>query len=526
MFVNTNVAALNAWLNLDNTQNNMTSVMQQLSSGQRINSAANDPAGLAISQQMQSQISGMNQAYRNAQSGITLLQTADGAMGQVQNILQSMYSLASEAATGTNNSTDLQALQQEMNQYAQEITQIANTTQFNNLNLLGGVFQGQQIQIGANAGQSLGISIGAVDAHSLGVGGTTVSTINTTGQPLIDTTLGANATGITASASGTTYTVGANVTPFSLTSGSGTSNMLSDFSAVSGQYTGATTATVAFDVAATAVGATTTAVGYSVNGGATTTVNITLSGGAVTIDTGSGTLVFDTGTITAGTASTVTTGTVYVGAMQTQFSLYNGSSTVISSSTYSGGIGPDQAISMSNSANTEAFSFNALQNATTTTVTYNVASGTATISAVGTNFAYTSSNAFYTVSPNENVVLTDSGTSGSGTVSSFTAGTVSNGIDIQNQANANAALTVIQNAINQVSSTRATVGALQNRLQFASTDLQTSSQNLTTARSNIVNADVALQMVNLTKDQVLQQAGVAMLAQANAMPQALLKLFP
>ena len=525
MFVNTNVAALNAWLNLDNTQNNMTNVMQQLSSGLRINSAANDPAGLAISQQMQSQISGMNQAYRNAQSGITLLQTADGAMGQVQNILQSMYSLASEAATGTNNSTDLQALQQEMNQYAQEITQIANTTQFNNLNLLGGVFQGQQIQIGANAGQSLGISINAVDAHSLGVAGTTVTTINTTGQALIDTALSANATGLTASPSGTTYTVGANVTPFTLNGG--TSNVLQDFTAVSGQYTGATTATITFDFATTTASSTSAAVGYSVNGGATTTVTVALGGATIAIDTGNGVLNFGTAAITAGTASTVTTGTLTVGAMQTQFSLYNSGNTVLSAATIAGGVGPDQAISMTNSTNTEAFSFNALQNATTTGVTYTVTGGTATLSSpVGTGFSYTAGNTYYTVTTMENVVLNDSGTSGSGTVSSFTNGTVTNGIDIQGQANANAALTIIQNAINSVSSTRATVGALQNRLQFASADLQTSSQNLTTARSNIVNADVALQMVNLTKDQVLQQAGVAMLAQANALPQALLKLFP
>lgn len=212
--------------------------------------------------------------------------------------------------------------------------------------------------------------------------------------------------------------------------------------------------------------------------------------------------------------------------MQTQFNLYNSSSnTVISSATYAGGIGPDQAISLTNAANTEAFSFNAVNNATTSTVTFTVTTGTPTISAPGTGFTYTSGTNYSVTTP-ENVVVSDSGTAGSGTVSSFTAGTVQNGIDIQGQSNASAALTIIQNAINQISTNRATVGALQNRLQFASSDLQTSQQNLTTARSNIVNADVALQMVNLTKDQVLQQAGVAMLAQANALPQALLKLFP
>ncbi|EQD43332.1 flagellin domain-containing protein, partial [mine drainage metagenome] len=133
MFVNTNVAALNAWLNLSNTQNSMTSILQQLSSGLKINSAANNPAGLAISQQMQSEISGMNQAYQNSQTAINLFQTADSALGSIQSILQSMRSLASQASTSTNNSTDLQALQSEMNQYAQQITQISNDTNFNTL---------------------------------------------------------------------------------------------------------------------------------------------------------------------------------------------------------------------------------------------------------------------------------------------------------------------------------------------------------------------------------------------------------
>ncbi len=193
MFVNTNVSALQAVLNLQNTTNSMDNVLQQLSSGLSINSAADNPAGLAISQQMQTQIDGLNQAQQNTQNGISLLQTADGALSNVDTILQSMRSLASQAATGTNNAIDLQALQSEMNQYAQEITSITNTTQFNTLNLLSGAFGGavggsynasgvyvggtqtslQYIQIGANAGQELAIGINPLDAVSLGVAGIT-----------------------------------------------------------------------------------------------------------------------------------------------------------------------------------------------------------------------------------------------------------------------------------------------------------------------------------------------------------------
>ncbi len=517
MFVNTNVAALNAWLNLDNTQSNMTGLMQQLSSGLRINSAANDPAGLAISQQMQSQISGMNQAYRNAQSGITLLQTADGGMGQVQNILQSMYSLASQAATGTNNSTDLAALQQQMNQYAQEITTVTNDTQFNNLNLLGGAFQNQQIQIGANAGQSLPISVNASDAYSLGVTGTSAS-VTTLGTALVDTTQATNATGLSATSAGTNYYLNTTVDPFTM---SASTTLLGDFATVAGSYTGSTPATISFTINTANTGT----IEYSVNGGATQTVT-SVNGGAVTIAIGSNTLVFTA----ASTLTTVNAGTMTVNPMQTVFALSTssaaGAGAVVTSATIAGGLAQDQLVGLTNTQNSEAYSFYSQGGATTASVTYTITSGAASLTGVGSGFTANTVAGTYTATTATQVDLTNTSYAGSGTPSVFNNGYAASGLDIQSQANANVALTILQNAINQVSSNRAGVGALQNRLQFASTDLQTSSQNLTTARANIVNADVALQMVNLTKDQILQQTGVAMLAQANAMPQALLKLFP
>jgi flagellin len=226
MYVNTNVAAMNAWLNLENTQTQMTGTLQQLSSGYRINTAANDPAGLAISQQMQSEIDGLKQAYSNAQSGVSLLQTADGGLGQIQNILQSMRSLASEAATSTMNSTDTANLQTEMNQYAKEITQIANTTQFNNINLLGGAFGSannpEQIQIGANQGQTLGITLGAADAYTLGITAQS-ATVSNSAQSVIDTGQAIQVAGATP---GNVYSVSASVTPWSVSVSGDTSGIL------------------------------------------------------------------------------------------------------------------------------------------------------------------------------------------------------------------------------------------------------------------------------------------------------------
>lgn len=171
MFVNTNVAALNAQLDLSNTQTDMTSTLQQLSSGLRINSAADDPAGLAISQQMQTEINGMNQAYQNSQTGVSFLQTADGALSQIQNLLQSMYSLATESANGTNVGVDRASLQSQMNQYTQEIDSITNQTSFNTKNLLDGVLGTVNLAVGANPSQEISFNLAAVDAVSLGVAG-------------------------------------------------------------------------------------------------------------------------------------------------------------------------------------------------------------------------------------------------------------------------------------------------------------------------------------------------------------------
>ena len=171
MYLNTNMSALQAIQALSNTSAQENQTLGQLSTGNKITSAASNPAGLAISELMQSQINGLNQSSHNAQNGVSLLQTADGAMSNIDTILQSMYSLASQAATGTNNSNDLKDLQAEMNQYSKEITNISNTTQFNNINLLDGGFQNQAIQIGAQQGQALSLSINSMDSVSLKVAG-------------------------------------------------------------------------------------------------------------------------------------------------------------------------------------------------------------------------------------------------------------------------------------------------------------------------------------------------------------------
>jgi len=169
LYLNTNVASLGGIQALEANTAQQASTLQSIATGNRITSAASDPAGLAISELMQSQVSGFGQAGANAQNGISLLQTADGALASIDTILQSMNALAAEAAGGTQNAGDLADLQAEMNQYAQEITSISNTTQFNGISLLNGGFTNQSVQTGIAQGQSLTLSLGAMDAYSLGL---------------------------------------------------------------------------------------------------------------------------------------------------------------------------------------------------------------------------------------------------------------------------------------------------------------------------------------------------------------------
>ncbi len=168
MVINTNLSAINAWRALETNNTNTQKALQKLSSGYRINSAADDAAGLAISEKMKAQIAGLNQAQRNAQDGISLLQTAEGALNETTSILQRMRELAVQSANDTNTNQDRANIQKEVNQLITEINRIASTTQFNQKNLLTGSAN-VTLQIGANKSQTISITINAMNASALGV---------------------------------------------------------------------------------------------------------------------------------------------------------------------------------------------------------------------------------------------------------------------------------------------------------------------------------------------------------------------
>jgi flagellin len=170
MRINNNISAMNTYSRLTSAQGAQAKSLEKLSSGLRINRAGDDAAGLAISEKMRGQIGGLNQSVRNAQDGISLIQTAEGALNETHSILNRMRELAVQSANDTNTADDRGEIQKEVNELAKEVTRIANDTEFNTQNLLDGVnAAGFNFQVGANAGQKVNISIGKMDAFSLGV---------------------------------------------------------------------------------------------------------------------------------------------------------------------------------------------------------------------------------------------------------------------------------------------------------------------------------------------------------------------
>ncbi len=184
MVVQHNLSAMNTNRQLGIITDAQAGATEKLSSGFKINRAADDAAGLAISEKMRSQIRGLDRASANAQDGISLIQVAEGALNEAHAILQRMNELATQAANDTNTSTDRDAIQQEINQLTSEINRIQSTTQFNTMNLLDGTFIGKNLQVGAISGQGISISISNMDAASLGVSGLKVSSFSIAGAAM------------------------------------------------------------------------------------------------------------------------------------------------------------------------------------------------------------------------------------------------------------------------------------------------------------------------------------------------------
>jgi flagellin len=382
MTINTNISALTAYRNLSTTQKDMSKSLEKLSSGLRINRAADDAAGLAISQGLKSQVGGLTVAARNAQDGISVAQTAEGSLGQVQSILQRLRDLSVQAGNDSNNADSRKAITTEATSLTQELGRISTSTNFNGINLLDG-------------------TAGAASDGKL------------------------------------TFQVGAN--------GSSDNQITVDLS----------TANVASVVSA--IG--------TANKGTDFTTDPTTFAGAQTF----------TETNADGSTTSITTGSITA----------NGSATLADTV---------------NSLNSDSkFSSHFVASVSTT-------SGNITVKALD-------GGAVATAAPGTGTAAAGSANTGSG-----------GGLDFSSAAGAQASITLLDAQITKISSARANLGADQNRLEYTITNLNISKENLTASQSQITDVDMASEMVNFTRDNILSQAGTAMLAQANQSNSGVLKL--
>jgi len=609
--INTNVASLNAQRNLNSSQSALATSLQRLSSGLRINSAKDDAAGLAISNRMSAQIRGLNQASRNANDGISLAQTAEGSLQEIGSNLQRLRELSLQSANSTNSASDRSALNAEVQSLLTEVSRVANTTQFNGLNLLDGTFQSQQFQVGANASQVINVTVTGATTDLLG--SYQVSSANVTSTALD----GANFTinGITIGASAQTTSAGvsagsaaAKATAINAkTAETGVTATAS--TTISGQAPGATgvdLANGALKINGIAVGAIASAaskVTQSQNAateinkitsqtGVTATVN--MSTGALTLtssegrdiklESAAGTAaqsdnIYNTTGLDVSTGAnptgndvmTLTVGGPFDLSAPGAGSLTEGDSFTLDGLTYE--FTTDATVTSGRVAVTVADGNTATQvgaaieaavdaqyAAGTTSVSAASAAGVVTLTnnalgAAGTFASYTES-----ISAGGAGALVEGG-SVPGTAGTFVAGGITttgtltlnsaknfslggsaamltaaglstgsaslaklSSVDVSTVTGANNAIAILDGALSQVDSIRGELGAVQNRFTSTITSLNTTAENLSAARSRIQDADFAAETAILTRGQILQQAGVAMLAQANSLPQNVLSL--
>jgi flagellin len=441
LVLNTNVDSMIAQNSLTSSGTQLASALEQLSTGLRVNTAADDAAGYAIAQGMTSQVNGLNQASQNANDGVSLTQTASGAMTEITNDLQTMRDLAVESLNATNSSNDRQDLNAQFTQLAADVNNVAANTQFNGVNLLDGSFQGADFQIGANAGQIISVSsIASASTSAIGNYNTTAGSA-TYNAGVVANTPNANI------ANGDTVTLNIQV------------------------------GTGAGDAAASTAAAAATAI---------STGPITLTGNAST----------DLSQV----ASAINQA---IGSSDGIVATVNSAGTGIDLSSANGTA--EQSVQISVAASTGTF-------ATAVTAGSAGALGDLGLGAAAGASTVTGGVA-YAVGSNANT----------GLAANATAQNLSN-TSVTSVDNSNLVLISVDNALQQLATSSAQLGAYQNRFQAAITGLNTDATNLSNAKSSIVDTDYAAATSNLSKAQILQQAGTAMVAQANTIPQNILTL--
>jgi flagellin len=494
--INTNISALAAQSSLRKTGLTQDTAMERLSTGIRINNAKDDAAGLAISTRMTANIRGISAAIRNANDGISLTQTAEGSLSAIGDNLQRIRELAVQSANTGNNASDRNALNNEAKQLIAEIDRVASNSTFNGIKLLDGSFQNQSLQVGAgnDVNDRIVVSIGNAKSSALGVGSGSSYTSSVAGGA-VTAALAAGTLAINGFSVGATSSDGVSSTG---DTSSGIA-MASAINAISGQ-TGVTATTAA-----------TTKAGTTVTGFA-----VALSAGEVKVNG------VDIGAIAAQTtaAGRGAQMSAAINAKSTQTGVTATFNTTTGAVALNAADGRNISISINGNATAITQAVTGLTHTAggTTVGTY---VETVTRSSVSLS---SSGSAGITVAG-----LTAAGLTNSGLVEGYTAATATAGagvssLDLTTAAGSQSALTTLDNAINTVTDSRASMGAYQNRLTATISNLETTSVNLTASRSRILDTDYAKETTNLAKSQIITQAATAMLAQANQSAQSVLAL--
>jgi flagellin len=486
LFINTNTASINGRRRLTQSTNAMGRSFERLSSGLRINSARDDAAGLAITNRMTAQIRGLDQAVRNSNDGISMAQTAEGALNESTNILQRIRELAVQAASDHNNTSDRQSLQEEVSQLVAEIDRIGHSTSFNGVKLLNGDVVNMVYQVGANVGENLQVGIDKMDAEELG------RQVRRVSKQGVDTTFAIDA-------ANSLQLAGVDIresvaTDDDLSTSNKAGSALAKAAAINDAYdfTGVRAIagpTVVNDADTLQIqGGTLDESNYFVINGSK------ISGFQVLENDSDGALVDainakfeDTGVVASLDADSTLILTAEDGRnIHIEFSPLGGADLVtgMAEGVFGGSLTLQsndgfEAVFGSQNVND---SLGALRHDTPP--------------ATGSGLAIFGSNTDFSV----------------------------NDIDITSRHAANVAIDIVDLALEQISSQRSELGAIQNRLESTISNLSTNSENLSASRSRILDADFANETANLSRNQIIQQAGVSILAQANQQPQIVFSL--
>jgi flagellin len=493
LFINTNLSALNAQRQLTATSNQLGRSFERLSSGLRINSAKDDAAGLSITTRFTAQIRGLNQAVRNSNDGISLAQTAEGALNETTNILQRIRELSVQAANDTNNDADRASLQAEVDQLKFELDRIASTTNFNGNSILSGEFLSRDLQVGANVGETLKISIGAAGTNDLA----------RQARYKADTFVSSDAfTGLTIAGSNGTVGIRATVniddqasTTMRSSSAIAKAAAINDSKMLTG---------VRAIVSATEVTGTSNVQGFTLDTANYMTINNEKISGFTIQDNDATSVLVDAINIASSKTGVIAT-------LSAQGEL------VLTAED-----GRNVDVQFSSMTLSQKIGFADISNVATITGSGTLGGATVATGFVATGVLTLQSTGLFELQSSatltNSIGFTDPGVYGVNSESAVSS------IDISSREGAVKALDVIDLALENVTSARADLGALQNRLESTINNLSTTSENLSASRSRILDADFATETAQLSRNQIIQQAGVSILAQANQQGQIALSL--